>query len=82
MSSELGRAGSKRRWTLHQTEVYNTSPTGSFGGGGIWLAGGTPAVDAFGFLYLATGNGDFDGTANFGDSILRLNTNVTIAHGR
>jgi len=65
--------------TLQQTFAYNTTPTGSFGGGGIWQAGGAPAVDASGYLYFATGNGDFDGTSNFSDSILKLNTDGALA---
>jgi hypothetical protein len=65
--------------SLLPTAVFNSTPTGSFGGGGIWQGGGAPAVDASGSLYFATGNGDFDGTSNFGDSILKMNTDGTIA---
>jgi hypothetical protein len=65
--------------TLQQTEAYNTTLTGSFGGGGIWQSGGAPAVDASGYLYFATGNGDFDGSSNFSDSILKMNPNGSIA---
>jgi hypothetical protein len=64
--------------TLQQTVAFNTTPTGSFGGGGIWQSGGAPAVDTYGYLYFATGNGDFDGTSNFSDSILKMNPNGSI----
>jgi hypothetical protein len=64
---------------LQPTETFNTTPTGSFGGGGIWQSGGAPAVDASGALFFATGNGDFDGTANFSDSIIKMNTDGTLA---
>ena len=30
-----------------------------------------------GNLYVATGNGDFDGVRNFGESILKLNSNLS-----
>jgi outer membrane protein assembly factor BamB len=59
--------------------VLNTTPTGAFGGGGIWQAGGAPAVDASGNIFFATGNGDFDGMVNFGDSILKMNADGSIA---
>jgi hypothetical protein len=42
-------------------------------GGGIWMSGRGPALDATG-IYLATGNGGFGGpgTGNWGESVLRL----------
>jgi hypothetical protein len=64
--------------------VFNTTPNGVFipnvGGadGGIWGAGGAPAVDSEGDIYVATGNGVFDqGTGmslqgDYGDSVLNL----------
>jgi hypothetical protein len=67
--------------TLEQTAAYNTTPTGSLGGGGIWQAGGAPAADASGNIFFATGNGDFDantGGQNFGDSIVRMSPGGSI----
>lgn len=58
--------------------VFNTTPnavTGfSYSRGGIWMSGGAPAADVNGNLYFITGNGTYDGVANFGDSLLRLTT--------
>jgi hypothetical protein len=41
-------------------------------GAGIWMAGQGAAADAEGFLYVITGNGDFDGSSQFGESFLKL----------
>jgi hypothetical protein len=46
--------------TLAQTGVLNLTPNGN--DGGIWMAGGGPAADAAGNLYLLMGNGTFDTT--------------------
>jgi hypothetical protein len=62
--------------TLMQTAVWCDTPNGY--GGGIWLTGNAPAVDAAGNLYLSTGNGDYDGTANFGNSVLKLSPSLTL----
>ena len=40
--------------TLVQTAVY--TPTANSGRGGIWMAGGAPAVDAAGHIYFSNGN--------------------------
>jgi hypothetical protein len=49
--------------------------------GGIWMAGGAPAVDnpSNGYLYVATGNGNYDGIINFGNSIVKLDSNLRVA---
>jgi hypothetical protein len=50
--------------TLAQTGVLNLTPNGN--DGGIWMAGGGPAADASGNLYLLMGNGTFDTTLSQG----------------
>jgi hypothetical protein len=65
--------------TLAQTAVFNDTPNGSKGG--IWMSGAAPAVDAFGDIFLSTGNGTFDTgavlpplspTNDFGESFINL----------
>ena len=58
--------------TLAQEAAFNASPNGS--GNGIWMSGGAPAADASGNIYFPTGNGDWNGTTDWGDSILKLGT--------
>lgn len=41
-------------------------------GGGIWHSGSGPAADTNGFIYVITGNGDFDGITDFGESVVKL----------
>ncbi len=41
-------------------------------GAGIWMAGQGAAADSQGFLYVLTGNGDFDGATQWGESFLKL----------
>src|SRR6185436_404195 len=40
--------------------------------GGIWQGGRAPTLDANGNAYFATGNAVWDGTRNFGDSLLKF----------
>jgi F5/8 type C domain-containing protein len=56
--------------SLAQVGAFNSTPNGEEGG--IWMAGAGPALDTSGNLYLATGNGDWDGVTSFGDSLLKL----------
>lgn len=56
--------------TLKQTAVFNSSPNGQQSA--FWHSGRAPAVDANGDVYAVTGNGDFDGAVNFGESVLHL----------
>ncbi len=56
--------------TLALTGTFNVTPKGS--DGGIWMGGAAPAVDAAGNLYVSTGNGDWDGVSNFGESVVKL----------
>lgn len=67
-----------------QTAVLNVSPNTGYGG--IWMAGGAPAADEAGNLYLLTGNGPFDANNtgplahnDYGDSLLKLNSDLTVS---
>lgn len=60
--------------SLNEVSVYNSAPNGRQGG--IWMSGGAPAADASNNLYVITGNGNYDGITDFGDSILKLSTAV------
>jgi hypothetical protein len=41
-------------------------------GAGIWMGGQGAAADSNGFLYVLTGNGDFDAHTQWGESFLKL----------
>ncbi len=41
-------------------------------GGGIWMSGAGPAIQNDGSIWIVTGNGDFDGQVDFGESVVRL----------
>lgn len=69
--------------TLQQRGVLNTSPNangyGEYGGaGGVWMGGGGPVGDENGFAYITTGNGPYDGSAAWGDSVLKLDSQLHI----
>jgi hypothetical protein len=70
---------------LQQVNVFNETPQGS--AGGIWQAGGAPALDASGNLFLSTGNGTFDAPAivpgqdpgpDYGSSVLKLSSALAV----
>jgi hypothetical protein len=86
--SSYGDVGAYHGWviaydaaTLAQVAAWNDTPNGSEGG--IWMAGGGVAADSSGALYLSTGNGSFDDSADivppnapnndFGESFVKLN---------
>ncbi len=56
--------------TLAQTGIWCSSPDGSMAG--IWMSGRGPAVDASGNVYYMVGNGDWNGTRNYGESMLKF----------
>jgi hypothetical protein len=46
--------------------------------GSIWQAGAGPAADTNGNIYVETANGVFDGTSNFSDSVVKLNSTGSV----
>lgn len=67
--------------TLTQTAVLNVAPNSAGGGPAIWMAGGGPAADSSGNVYLLTANGVFDTSldgngfpsqGDYGNSFLKL----------
>jgi hypothetical protein len=56
--------------TLARTAAFNATPNGSKSG--IWMAGAGPVFDTPGNVYFSTGNGDYDGATNFGESVVKL----------
>jgi uncharacterized protein (TIGR03437 family) len=58
--------------TLHLKSVFNSSPNGRQSA--IWQSGRGPAFDSNGDVYVVTGNGDWDGQVNFGESVLHLSS--------
>jgi hypothetical protein len=68
--------------TLQRDALIDITPTADNNGdyfGGIWMTGGGLSADAAGNVYFVVGNGTFDGTANFGQSALRLPPNLTLS---
>ncbi len=54
-----------------QTAVFCTTPSGS--GVAIWQGGRGLVADPSGEIYVATGNGSYDGATAWGESVLHLN---------
>jgi hypothetical protein len=61
---------------LTQVCAFNTTPTGSQSA--VWSGGMAPAADTNGNIYVMTGNGTFDGIANFGESMIKLNGSLVV----
>jgi len=63
--------------TLAFISAFCATPNGA--AAGIWMSGGAPPIDSSNNLYVLTGNGDWDGVTNFGDSILKLDSGLSLA---
>jgi hypothetical protein len=61
--------------TLQQTGVFVPSQLGN----GVWMSGRAPAIDASGNVYYMTGNGSWDGTRNFSESILKFSAGTGLS---
>lgn len=62
--------------SLHQIGIFNTSPTGKQAS--VWQSGNGPAADVSGNIYFVTGNGSWDGKSNFGESFVKLDSNLKL----
>ncbi|HKT46929.1 MAG TPA: hypothetical protein VJP87_05330, partial [Candidatus Acidoferrales bacterium] len=60
--------------TLAQKFVFSTSDAtkGVSNGASVWDGGAGPAADSSGNIYFTTGNGTFDGSKNFSESVIKL----------
>jgi hypothetical protein len=70
--------------TLKQTGslpggLNTTNGPGSYFLGSPWMGGFGPSADLQGSIYFATGNGPWDGTANFSMSVLKVPSNLDVA---
>ena len=77
--------------TLARSQVFNAAPNSGGRGPAIWMAGGGPAADSAGNVYLLTANGAFETTLDangfpsqqdYGNSFLKLassGTSLTVA---
>lgn len=68
--------------TLAQVGVFNASPnldgeSEYASAGGIWMGSGGPVADSAGNVYVATGNGPWDGNLAWGDSVLKFDPLLT-----
>jgi hypothetical protein len=43
------------------------------------MGGGAPAIDSSGNLFVITGNGNYNGTTDFGDSVLKLSGTLGVS---
>jgi hypothetical protein len=57
--------------TLAQKFVVPMTHLGGFRGG-VWGAGAGPAADASGNVYISTGNGNYNGQQDFGDTAVKF----------
>lgn len=62
--------------TLTQLYDFNVTPTGTQGA--VWSGGMAPVADTNGYIYIMTGNGTFDGTKNYGESMIKLDGGLAV----
>ena len=62
--------------TMAKVAVWNVTPSGSEGG--IWMGAAGPAADANGNIFVASGNGTWDGVNNFGQSVVKLDPTLHV----
>jgi hypothetical protein len=62
--------------TLAQDAVWVPTATGTQGG--VWTGGASPTVDEHGNIYIAIGQGTFDGVTNYGEAAVRLSPSLQV----
>jgi chitodextrinase len=63
---------------LSQSFVWASTDLSANTMGALWGAGTGPALDSSGNVWVETGNGNFDGTINFGDSVVKLSSSGSL----
>jgi len=68
--------------SLQQVGAFNSSPVlngeGTYASaGGVWMGSGGPVADSSGNVYISTGNGPWNGTNAFADSVLKFPPTIT-----
>ena len=58
--------------------LTNPAPNQGCMRGGVWMSGAGPALDASGNVYVSTGNGNYDGVTNYGDTAVKLSPTGSI----
>ena len=82
----MGYTYSAQNKAFTRVALFNATPALVNGehGGGIWMAGGAPAADENGNLFVITGNGSFNASTagapgpNYGDCFLRLTPQLQV----
>jgi uncharacterized protein (TIGR03437 family) len=64
--------------TLQQAGALNTTPDNA-AGSSIWQGGRGLAADPEGNIYCTTGNGSWDGVSSWGQSVLRIDSDMGLA---
>jgi hypothetical protein len=63
---------------IFANSLTDSRPSAGCNQGAIWQSGAGPAADASGNVYVITANGLYDGTLNFGDSVVKLSPTGSI----
>lgn len=67
--------------SLTQRYAWANAPnsgTSTSAEGAVWMGGSGPSVDSQGNLYVVTGNGDFNGTDAFGESVVKFSKSLAV----
>ncbi len=62
--------------SFSQKAAISTTPNGTQGG--LWAAGGAIVADSAGNIYYVSGNGNYNGTTDFGDSFVKLSSSLKV----